>query len=168
MAITNRNLPAGTRLVAKYKGQTVHAKVVEGGFVITDPGGESWGEIFKSPSSAGSSVMGGIACNGWRFWSVDGEEPATLPPTKGNTPPAASKPTKQARAFKLITRVANQHGVEEGKVRWWCSACCASFLADAGTTPDECPEGHRADDEELTGAPRDESAAAEEAATAGV
>ena len=36
------------------------------------------GKEFKSPSSAGSEVMGGSACNGWRFWSLeDAEKPAT-------------------------------------------------------------------------------------------
>ncbi len=41
--------------------------------------------IFKSPSAAGSAVMGGIACNGWRFWSVaDGD--ASAPETDEPTP----------------------------------------------------------------------------------
>ena len=31
---------------------------------------------FASLSAAGSAVMGGVACNGWRFWSVEGAEPA--------------------------------------------------------------------------------------------
>ena len=29
---------------------------------------------FTSPSAAGSAVMGGVARNGWRFWSVEGAE----------------------------------------------------------------------------------------------
>ena len=75
MPIENRDLPAGTRLVATYKKQafvcTVEAE--DDGklaFVLED------GKRYKSPSSAGSAVMGGSACNGWRFWSVEGQGPA--------------------------------------------------------------------------------------------
>ncbi|HET7738334.1 MAG TPA: hypothetical protein VFK32_07155 [Tepidiformaceae bacterium] len=35
------------------------------------------GTFYSSLSAAGSAVMDGVACNGWRFWSIDGEgEPA--------------------------------------------------------------------------------------------
>jgi hypothetical protein len=67
MAIENRNLPVGTRLVANYKKTrfvcTVEAGEEEGAlaFVLED------GSRHKSPSAAGSKVMGGTACNGWRF-----------------------------------------------------------------------------------------------------
>src|SRR3989338_8622206 len=79
MAVENRNLLAGTRLVANYKKQryvcTVEAG--EGGegivFVLEDGGRH------KSPSAAGSKVMGGKAVNGWRFWTVEGEEPKAVP-----------------------------------------------------------------------------------------
>ena len=77
MAIENRNLEVGTRLVANYKKQTYVCTVEAGegdegvAFVLGD------GKRFKSPSAAGSSVMGGVACNGWRFWTVEGEQ-ATL------------------------------------------------------------------------------------------
>ena len=68
MPLENRNLEAGTRLAAKYKGQVHTCEVVqtEEGlrFRLED------GQEFKSPSSAGSAVMGGTACNGWRFWSL--------------------------------------------------------------------------------------------------
>jgi len=68
------------------------------------------GREFKSPSSAGSAIMGGSACNGWRFWSVAGTEAAK--------PKAAKKPPKKAKANPangLITRL------EDG--RWFCNAC---------------------------------------------
>ena len=75
MAIEDRNLTVGTRLVASYRKQA-HAcmveKAEEGGklaFVLED------GRKFKSASSAASAVMGGKAVNGWRFWSVQGAEP---------------------------------------------------------------------------------------------
>src|SRR3972149_4057893 len=73
MAIEDRNLKAGTKLVARYKGKEYTAEVVK-----TEEGLRyrlEDGKEFKSPSSAGSAVMGGSACNGWRFWSVAGEEP---------------------------------------------------------------------------------------------
>lgn len=67
-------LANGTVLVAKYKGTEHRATVVAGEdgkrrFRLAD------GQEFKSPSSAGSAVMGGVACNGWRFWSLE-EAPA--------------------------------------------------------------------------------------------
>jgi hypothetical protein len=69
MSIEKRDLPVGTRLVARYKKQEYRATVVEG-----EDGGLRYrledGREFRSLSSAGSAVMGGIACNGWRFWSV--------------------------------------------------------------------------------------------------
>jgi hypothetical protein len=72
MSIENRNLPAGTKLVAKYKGQehTCEVVEVEGASRYRLAGGRE----FKSLSSAGSAVMGGNACNGWRFWSIAGKE----------------------------------------------------------------------------------------------
>ena len=75
MAIEDRNLEVGTHLVASYKRQA-HVCTVERAeegegilFVLED------GRRFKSPSSAGSAIMGGKAVNGWRFWSVEGAEP---------------------------------------------------------------------------------------------
>ncbi len=68
MPIENRNLEAGTRLAARYKGTTYICEVVptEEGlrFRLED------GREFKSPSSAASAVMNGMAANGWRFWSL--------------------------------------------------------------------------------------------------
>ena len=67
-------LATGTEFVAKYKGTEHRCEVVTGEdgkrrFRLAD------GREFKSPSSAGSAVMGGTACNGWRFWSVAGASP---------------------------------------------------------------------------------------------
>ena len=64
MAITNRDLPPGTTLVAKFKKQDYACEVVQ-----TDDGSIRFrygGKDFTSPSAAGSAVMGGTACNGWR------------------------------------------------------------------------------------------------------
>ena len=138
MALENRNLEAGTRLVARYKGQTYSAEVVQ-----TEEGLRyrlEDGKEFKSPSSAGSAVMGGVACNGWRFWS--------LAPT-GETPAPAAEPAKKGKAkFRTIKKVPNQQGLEEGQVRYWCSACIKSFVVEGVEEPEACPEGHRADDSE--------------------
>src|SRR5207249_9715246 len=79
MAIQDRNLSVGTKLYARYKGATYTAEVVlnpeaTGGRPIAYKV-EGKDERFKSPSAAGSAVMGGNACNGWAFWSVgDGAE----------------------------------------------------------------------------------------------
>src|SRR5436309_3389090 len=68
MTIENRDVKTGTKLVARYKGQEHSAEVVE-----TEAGIRyrlADGKEFKSPSAAGSAIMGGNACNGWRFWSL--------------------------------------------------------------------------------------------------
>lgn len=93
-------LAVGTVLAARYKGTEYRATVVEGEdgkrrYRLAD------GQDFKSPSSAGSAVMGGSACNGWRFWSLaDGKTPTK--PTKGSTKQAgkkaAAKPAPQPAA----------------------------------------------------------------------
>src|SRR5712691_7954342 len=74
MPIENRELAAGTRLVARYKKQDRTCEVVEA------PDGLRYrlddGTEHKSPSSAGKAAMEGVACNGWRFWNVQGTEPA--------------------------------------------------------------------------------------------
>ena len=63
MVIENRDLAAGTKLVARYRGQQ-HTVFVIGdaetglGFELDN------GTIYKSLSSAGKAVMNGVACNG--------------------------------------------------------------------------------------------------------
>jgi hypothetical protein len=154
MAITNRELPVGTRLVADYK-KTRYVCTVEAAeegesvvFALED------GKKFKSPSVAGSAVMGGTACNGWRFWTVEGEEP----PAKESKPAAkkgGTKTTRKARkprrpSTKLIYAMPDQSGVPDGMARFWCNACMDSFEAEDGKVPEQCPQGHSADDPELT------------------
>ena len=71
MPITNRELAPGTILTATLKKTVYQAEVVE------TPDGIRYrvnGKEYKSPSAAGSAVMNGVACNGWRFWSVEGGE----------------------------------------------------------------------------------------------
>ena len=79
-------LAGGTRLTARYKGVEHVAEVVmderKTRYRLAD------GQEFKSPSAAGSAVMGGVACNGWRWWSIadpEREEDSPVPP--GSTVP---------------------------------------------------------------------------------
>jgi Restriction Enzyme Adenine Methylase Associated/Protein of unknown function (DUF2924) len=123
VSIENRDLKPGTKLTARYKGQEHTAEVVKTGdgirYRLAD------GKEYKSPSSAGSALMGGSACNGWRFWSlagVNGETPAKKPRTAR---------AKKASGFKQL---------DDG--RFWCSGCQDAFEAPKGVTPIGCPQGH--------------------------
>ncbi len=94
MSIENRDLRPGQTLIAKYKGKEHRASVVAGkegrvAYRLKD------GREFTSPSAAGSAVMGGVACNGWRWWSVDGAEtkkPAKAAKKAASKTKAAAKP----------------------------------------------------------------------------
>ncbi|MHB1048748.1 MAG: restriction system modified-DNA reader domain-containing protein [Bacteroidota bacterium] len=55
-------LPAGTELIAPYKGTNYTATVTDDGKILYD------GKVFNSPSSAGEFIRGGKATNGWQFW----------------------------------------------------------------------------------------------------
>ena len=146
MAIEDRNLTVGTRLVASYRKQA-HACMVEkrdegGGirFVLED------GRKFKSASAAASAVMGGKAVNGWRFWSVQSAEPKAQ---EGSEKPE----TQASKSKRLVYRVPNQKGLTEGQSRWFCKACMKGFVVEDGDgQPEVCPEGHRVDDPERTAA----------------
>ncbi len=106
MPIENRNLEAGTRLVARYKKQDRTCEVVEtadGLRYRLDDGTEH-----KSPSSAGKAAMGGVACNGWRFWSLEGEQkPAREKKAKlAKKAPAKKAVAKKATAKKAVAKKA--------------------------------------------------------------
>ena len=106
MAIEDRNLSAGTKLIAKYKGQVYGAEVVqeEGGlrYRLED------GRTIKSPSSAGKAVMDGHACNGWTFWSLDRGSPTATPAAAGEKPKRGRK-SKAAAASSEAAETA-EHG----------------------------------------------------------
>jgi hypothetical protein len=168
MAIQDRNLTPGTRLVATYKKETFHALVVPGpeGKVLYQLSPYD-GREFKSPSSLGTAVTG-KACNGWALWSVDtsdtevGAETATAqePPAEVNTgleepeleegtqtenasgEEASQEDATAQPATAGFRRVPNQRGVPEGEVRLYCDACQASFTSPLGPQPDTCPQGH--------------------------
>lgn len=130
MSIENRDLKAGTKLVARYKGQDYSAEVVktaEGIRYRLEDGKEC-----KSPSSAGSAVMGGNACNGcngWRFWSLAGAERKKVNLSAGMHPPPRAK--KNGATFERL---------EDG--RYFCNACMEPFTAPNGVEPIGCPKGH--------------------------
>jgi hypothetical protein len=136
MAISDRNLSAGTKLWARYKGETHMAEVVEveGAlrYQLSD------GRPFKSPSAAGTSITG-KACNGWAFWSTG--EPTEKPArpeqasrARGSRRPvhAVPKPERQGRSRKgrEIPRDGNGHAlpiVEQVDGTFECANCSASF-----------------------------------------
>ncbi len=71
MAIENRNLEPGTKLIARYKKEEYRAEVVAGEegkilYRLAD------GQEVKRPSSAATAITG-KAANGWNFWSVESE-----------------------------------------------------------------------------------------------
>ena len=139
MAIDNRDLKAGQKLVARYKGQEHTVLVLVLGDETTNGLGFELdgGTIYRSLSSAGSAVMGGTSCNGWRFWSPEGS--LKTKPDKTETVKHTAKPAAKVR---LIKKVPNQKGVPASRVKWFCSGCMKSFLADVAEDPQACPEGH--------------------------
>ena len=153
MPISNRDLPAGTTLTATYKKQAYTCSVIE------TPEGKRYrspeGKEYKSPSAAGSAVMNGTACNGWAFWSLQGDEanaPVREPKVKAvkaaKAAPAATKTMLQ------VKKLRKQDGAPEGETRWYCSACQDGFLFPKNTTPAACPEGHPrvvADESDMAG-----------------
>ena len=128
MPIENRNLEPGTVLVARYKKQDRTCEVVK-----TDaatPGYAQSGLRYRlddgtehnSPSSAGKAAMGGVACNGWRFWSIAGTEA----PKKAKKEPVAKK--------SAAKKSAKGKGAKKGKGKaatsgdsYGCGACGESF-----------------------------------------
>ena len=126
MSIEDRNLKAGTKLVASYKGTEYTAEVLKtkDGLRYRLEGDRE----FKSPSSAGRAVMGGSACNGWRFWTVASETP--------------EEPATTATAQPAFEPMEDQVGAPEGQVRYFCTACMDGFTAPEGIAPVGCPNGH--------------------------
>ena len=69
--IYDRNLNDGTVLVARYHRDTYRCTVHLSN--MSRRSYEVLGRFFRSPSAAGRAITG-TACNGWRFWSVEGGE----------------------------------------------------------------------------------------------
>ena len=146
MTIENRDLKPGTTLVARYKKQDYKAEVVQ-----TDDGVRYRlnGSDYKSPSAAGSAIMDGNACNGWRFWSIPGENGATEKPASkpGKKQQPATSFASRRRSDEAKTERADRpkkgahfEQLEDG--RFFCSVCMDAFDAPKGVTPLGCPKGH--------------------------
>ncbi len=139
MPIENRDLAAGTVLSARYRKQERTCEVVqtdEGLRFRTDDG-----ELFKSPSAAAKHVMGGIAANGWRFWSVEGTQPAP----RVSKPKAEKQPKGKAPA-KPKKGASKSKGAKKSKPKgkamraaakgdaYGCGVCGETFPTTAAAT----------------------------------
>lgn len=144
----------GIKLVAKYKNNDFTCDVVE----LVPEGEEEAavffqvnGENYTSVSSAGSAVMDGAACNGWRFWTIDGdqkppkekatpkEKKARAKKDKAETPPEVR--ARRPRAGRKIKKSKIFEQMEDGG--WFCQGCMSAFEWEGEEDyPTECPEGH--------------------------
>ena len=100
MAIKDRNLTPGTRLRAHYKREMHSCEVVETEaglrFRLAD------GREFVSVSGAGAAVMGGIACNGWLFWSHDDGSGPAEPGQRSEKPKPVRKDGQRSRQLRKL------------------------------------------------------------------
>ena len=128
MPLENRNLEPGTVLTARYKKQARTCEVVqtdEGLRYRLDDGTEH-----KSPSSAGKAAMGGVACNGWRFWSLQGMEPARKPKAEKPAMPKATAKTKAVPKKAAKKKPANKPKAQRAAAKgdsYGCGACGETF-----------------------------------------
>lgn len=150
MTITDRNLKPGTRLTGRYKKADWFATVEAAAgdkrsgsmLVLLDDYAIAQRE-YPSLSAAGSAIMGGIACNGWRFWSVvEGEKTIKAIATATSTDEALAESARLVNGPAVIKRTPNQVSVPEGETRYHCSVCQRSFLGPADAKPDRCLAGH--------------------------
>jgi hypothetical protein len=129
MPIENRELTVGTVLVARHKGKEHRCEVVQ-----TDAGLRyrlADGKEFNSPSSAGRAITDGVAVNGWRFWSLDGE----LKPARTKTAKKAA--TKKAQTKKATKKASKKAAKKKGgktkaqraasRDSYGCGVCNAEF-----------------------------------------
>jgi len=127
MPIENRELAAGTRLVARHKGEEHVCEVVQ-----TDDGlryrlGD---RDFNSPSSAGRAVTGGVAVNGWRFWSLGGtlkERKPTAATSAKKIGDRAVKPTAEKGATKRAKKPARKVARTTPEAEYGCGVCSETF-----------------------------------------
>ncbi len=129
MPIENRNLEPGAVLVARYKKQDRTCEVVK-----TDDGLRyrlDDGTEHNSPSSAGKAAMEGVACNGWRFWSVQGTETPKPEPTakpKPKAEKAAKAPTKRTAKSKGAKKpAAKAMRAKASDASYGCGVCAVTF-----------------------------------------
>ena len=129
MPIEDRKMAAGTVLTARYRKADRTCEVVEtadGLRYRLDDGTEH-----KSPSSAGKAAMGGVACNGWRFWSVQGTEaPTHAPKAKAEKPvkePAAKKQVKAKKGAKTAKKPKAARAASKSGDSYGCGVCPETF-----------------------------------------
>jgi len=144
MSIEDRNLKPGTVLVARYRKRDHRCEVVKGEegkvlFRFKD------GREFTSPSAAGSAVMDGVACNGWRFWSVEGSGKATRTPTAAKKAKAAPKAARKAKgAAKAKPKAKARKPATNGAAPSKGIACgdCGQEFPDAAAATEHMRTAH--------------------------
>jgi hypothetical protein len=136
MPIENRDLAAGTVLKARHKKQDFVCEVVQ-----TDDGlryrvGD---KDFNSPSSAGREVTGGVAVNGWRFWSLEGTLKERAPKPAKERKPKADKPakTKSAKAVKPKAKKGAKKSAKKSAKK--VARAASADLYGCGVCPAEFP-----------------------------
>lgn len=183
MTITDRVLREGEFFVATYKKTSYKVQYApseasddakKNPFVGVEPNSIK-GLRYLSLGDAGKKIMGGVSCNGWRFFdrpdavaakvAAKTEAKAKVEPKEKATT-KSSKPAAQPKAKTLtqVKRTRKQPEDESLGVSWHCSACQKGFYLPKGETPAACPEGHPrivnadADDGEPTAAVEPEDA----------
>ena len=131
MPIENRDLAAGTVLKARHKGQEHSCEVVKTAdglrYRLAD------GKESNSPSSAGREITGGVAVNGWRFWSLEGD----LKPRKAKAEKPATKKAPAKKAAKGKGKKAAKKKVARAAAKtdaYGCGACGESFATMKAAT----------------------------------
>ena len=118
-ATERKSIAAGQTLVAKYKGTEYRLAVtaLEDGALRYDLAD---GRTFRSLSAAGSAIMLGVSCNGWRFFSVEGTSPS---PTK-----AATRAVKRSTAAVPEAAGTDAEDAPTPKPRPQCARCGKTFV----------------------------------------
>ena len=102
--IADRNVKPGEVFIAKYKGETYRLTALDGGDGKIGFSLEGDANVYQSLSKAGSAVMNGIACNGWRFWTREGDTPAAESAPPADKPKRASKPKGEPKTEAAPTK----------------------------------------------------------------
>jgi hypothetical protein len=79
------------------------------------------GKDYNSPSSAGRAVTGGVAVNGWRFWSLDGD----LKPARAKA--AKKAPAKKAAKKKAAAKKGRPARAASKGDQYGCGVCGETF-----------------------------------------
>lgn len=148
MAIKDRNLKVGTVLKARYKSKVYMCHVTDRGggqtgFTLMDKGMPK--DEYKSPSTAGRAVMGGIACNGWRFWSLATDFDAGNG-QRGQAKADRKAPKKAVRGPAKKPAAARRVPNPEAKQKPFACGECGQDYAEQEEA-EACLDSHRAEAE---------------------